>query len=67
MDSHWATLEELVRLAKAGIVTVEEAYAKATDKKAFETAMTPPKQTATPDMAKSAVISAPGRPSRAAS
>ena len=34
---------ELVRLVKSGVVTQEEAYAKANDKKAFESAVAPPK------------------------
>ena len=34
---------ELIRLVKAGIVSMEDAYAKANDKKSFETAMNPPK------------------------
>ena len=34
---------ELVRLVKAGIVTQDEAYAKASDKKSFEAAVSPAK------------------------
>ncbi len=40
---------ELVRLVKAGIVSTEEAYAKANDKKSFETAVNPPKPAGAPE------------------
>ncbi len=35
---------ELVRLVKANVVSMEDAYAKANDKKSFEAALVPPKQ-----------------------
>jgi twitching motility protein PilT len=54
---------ELVRLVKAGIVTQEEAYGKASDKKAFEAAVAPAK--VVPEGPRSAVL--PARPPRAIS
>ena len=57
---------ELVRLVKAGIVSQEEAYAKASDKKAFETAVAPPKAAAgAAEPPKSTAL--PQRPPRAMS
>ena len=56
---------ELVRLVKSGIVSQEEAYAKASDKKAFETAIAPPKATAGGAEPRQSLV--PGqRPSRVA-
>ncbi len=55
---------ELVRLVKAGIVTQEEGYAKANDKKTFETAVAPPKPApGAPEAPKP--LAQPQRPSRA--
>jgi twitching motility protein PilT len=55
---------ELVRLVKAGIVTQEEAYAKANDKKSFETAVAPARAAAGGEPLKS--IAPAQRPTRAA-
>jgi hypothetical protein len=56
---------ELVRLVKAGIVTQEEAYAKANDKKSFETATAPPKAGAAEPAKPAAPAPQPQRPARA--
>jgi twitching motility protein PilT len=64
---------ELVRLVKAGVVSQEEAYAKANDKKTFETAVAPAKAagapsgptSAAPEAAKAAQPAAAQRPPRA--
>ena len=55
---------ELVRLVKAGIVMQEDAYAKANDKKSFETAVAPAKAAAAAEAPKSTAQAQ--RPTRAA-
>jgi hypothetical protein len=56
---------DLIRLVKAGLVTAEEGYAKANDKKSFEAAVNPPKPGAA-EPHKSIAAMPPARASRAA-